>query len=668
MTVAALDVVSPYPQETYSSEGPTNGPGGTAGGGFSKPDISGFANVSTESYGAGSFNGTSSATPHVAGAAALLLSAFPSYTPAQLQTYLESHAIDMGAGGEDPVFGNGRLYLGTPAVSGPVVTNISPDTGLNNTIVHATITGSSFVNGATVKLTRSGQIDILATSVNVASATTITGDLDLTGADLGSWSVVVTNPDTSFDELTDGFTVTENLSYLFLPMLLKNFPVTPGTPVLNAIENADGNGAYTVSWSFSDYADSYTLEEDDNNSFTSPTEIYSGAALDKAVSGRGLGIYYYRVKAFNTYRESDWSNTQLVEVSVVPQPGDWAFDIIPGTTTQGEYSSIALDQNGYPNISFMNGTNIQFARWNGGAWESQTTDTLEVYSFPNTSLALNSVDEPLIAYPYNNPCYLGMSEWGGSAWNHTYINLLQCANYAEIALKADDEPCISYFVSRMNAYFSYDYNIELLCRTAGNWALTPTIITTNANYVVTQFEKARFHSMVLDSQNRPHISFTRGIDAHNLRYNGPNEDASSSVVVDSSPGVGFYSSLALDSQEYPRISYYDLNNGDLKYARWNGSTWLLETVDSIGDVGRFTSLALDASGYPHISYYDLTNHDLKYAYWDGSQWNIETVDSSGDVGNTTSLTLDGSGYPHISYYDVTSGRLKYATTSGILLP
>ena len=30
MTVAALDVNAPYPQESYSSEGPTNGPGGTA--------------------------------------------------------------------------------------------------------------------------------------------------------------------------------------------------------------------------------------------------------------------------------------------------------------------------------------------------------------------------------------------------------------------------------------------------------------------------------------------------------------------------------------------------------------------------------------------------------------------------------------------------------------
>jgi subtilisin family serine protease len=117
MTAAAVDVNSPYLQETYSSEGPTNGPGGAETGGFTKPDISGYANVSTQSYpGAGpKFSGTSAAAAHVAGAAALVLSAAPTYTPAQVQAYLQANAIDMGAPGMDNVFGYGRLYLGDPA-------------------------------------------------------------------------------------------------------------------------------------------------------------------------------------------------------------------------------------------------------------------------------------------------------------------------------------------------------------------------------------------------------------------------------------------------------------------------------------------------------------------------------------------------------------------------
>jgi len=120
VTVAALDVSAPYPQEVYSSEGPTNGPGGTASGGFAKPEIAGFANVATVSYGTSSrFNGTSSATPHVAGAAALALSARPSASPAWLQTFLSSRAVDMGPTGMDTMFGHGRLYLGLPLGTDP---------------------------------------------------------------------------------------------------------------------------------------------------------------------------------------------------------------------------------------------------------------------------------------------------------------------------------------------------------------------------------------------------------------------------------------------------------------------------------------------------------------------------------------------------------------------
>jgi subtilisin family serine protease len=110
MTVGAVDVSS-YSLESYSSRGPTFGPGGTCSGGSTKPDIVGYANVSTVSYGAGVFNGTSAATPHVAGAAVLVKERYSTYTVSQLQNYLESHAIDLGAPGKDNLYGAGRLNL-----------------------------------------------------------------------------------------------------------------------------------------------------------------------------------------------------------------------------------------------------------------------------------------------------------------------------------------------------------------------------------------------------------------------------------------------------------------------------------------------------------------------------------------------------------------------------
>jgi hypothetical protein len=118
VAVAALDSVAPYLRESYSSTGPTLGPGGNLGTGLSKPVIAGYANVDTWSYGAGFFNGTSAATPHVAGAAALVWSQYRCVSASTVKTnvlsLLNSRAIDMGTVGYDFQYGNGRLYLGAP--------------------------------------------------------------------------------------------------------------------------------------------------------------------------------------------------------------------------------------------------------------------------------------------------------------------------------------------------------------------------------------------------------------------------------------------------------------------------------------------------------------------------------------------------------------------------
>lgn len=71
-------------------------------------DISGSAGYASGDYVA-TFNGTSSATPMVAGTAALILAEKPTWTPSQVRDQIQKTADDKGDPGFDNKFGHGRL-------------------------------------------------------------------------------------------------------------------------------------------------------------------------------------------------------------------------------------------------------------------------------------------------------------------------------------------------------------------------------------------------------------------------------------------------------------------------------------------------------------------------------------------------------------------------------
>ncbi|MCW5874032.1 MAG: class F sortase [Anaerolineales bacterium] len=90
-----------------------------------------------------------------------------------------------------------------------------------------------------------------------------------------------------------------------------------------------------------------------------------------------------------------------------------------------------------------------------------------------------------------------------------------------------------------------------------------------------------------------------------------------------------------------------------------------KALDSPGNVGTYSSLALDAESNPVISYRHQGDQNLKFIYCDDpacSTSTIRTLDSSGDAGYFTSLKLNSQGNPVIAYF-TSGGGLKLALCS-----
>ena len=114
MAVGATPFYDTNAIEYFSSQGPTPD-------GRTKPDIVGVdcaASVSYEQFDFRGnicwFPGTSQSSPHLAGLAALVKQANPSFSPTQIADYLKANAAERGAAGPDNVWGSGFAQLPAP--------------------------------------------------------------------------------------------------------------------------------------------------------------------------------------------------------------------------------------------------------------------------------------------------------------------------------------------------------------------------------------------------------------------------------------------------------------------------------------------------------------------------------------------------------------------------
>ncbi len=210
--------------------------------------------------------------------------------------------------------------------------------------------------------------------------------------------------------------------------------------------------------------------------------------------------------------------------------------------------------------------------------------------------------------------------------------------HVSLVLEAED-PHIVYY-DRTNTALKYTYRNET------GW---------HSEIVDNVGDVGLYGSLVLNGSGNPYVSYYDN-SVGDLKYAHWDGASWQIEVVDSTGNVGTFTSIELDAQGDPHISYRDHTNRKLKYARKIESAWEFATLDDASDE---TILELDANDFPHIVYSE--GLEVRYARWDGTTWTIEPVVSEGLGGKA--FVLDAQGDPHIAYPN-NFHRVRYVSKTG----
>lgn len=347
----------------------------------------------------------------------------------------------------------------------------------------------------------------------------------------------------------------------------------------------------------------------------------------------------------------------MKEMPLFPKDSIWLIETVDTTDSCfGMDISLALNSEGRPHISYYdsNLTALKYAYRTTNGWVQSTVDNSSDVG-RHSSLGLDAAGFPHIAYRDMKNNDLKLAEWDGSNW---MVSTIGADDYGwEPSLKMDTDGHTHI------AYLGYS-------SVAGSQTPKYTYFT-GTDWEFSVIEEVFGYggiSLALDSLDHPHVSYHTLGELRTAVISGTQWlTATVDSKMLSGDYVGLYNSITLDRQDRAHISYalYGQNfsppfPNDLKYAQQTQTGWEFALPDTTGEVGFFSSIDLDSQDYPHISYYADDTQTLKYAHWDGADWIVEIVDTPVIMDGYTSLIVDQDDTTHIAYCDGSSSEIKYA--------
>ena len=239
-----------------------------------------------------------------------------------------------------------------------------------------------------------------------------------------------------------------------------------------------------------------------------------------------------------------------------------------------------------------------------------------------------------------------------------------------IVIGHDGNPVISYFSSGGADLLAQELKV-LACTTPNCSSYNQPITVYNQN--------TTNNSLAIGADGNPILSF---FDGSNLRFIKCTTKTCStfldSIILDNTGfSAGESSSIALGATGNPIISYYhNDSNKALKFINCLNTdcTQISNPIvlDDLGDVGSETSMVVDINGIPVISYFDFTSLSLKLikcSSIDCSTFFPAIIADLGDintlkwVGTNNSIALGANNNLFVSYYEKFNNKLLVLTAT-----
>lgn len=368
----------------------------------------------------------------------------------------------------------------------------------------------------------------------------------------------------------------------------------------------------------------------------------SGTLLQHLTTGAGArlnaGTYYLRANApANTLAGTyGVALTAAAVIGSTPTPG-----------ANASSSAIAYDSAGNLHLAYYDETtkNLKYAkRASNGAWGATVVVDGGFMTGQFVSIDIDSNNRPGIAYYDANNADLKYAHFNGSSWDvMTVDSTFTTGYYPSLRYDSSNSPIISY-------YYKTGADLKFAVLASGTWNLS-TIDSAN--------DVGRYSSLqpnpVTGRWSVAYEDTTHGW----FKYADQGKSGWSPTTIDNSTriGGGYISLVFNPGNSYrPAMSYYDAYNADLKYAYFNGSSWVKQTVASKGTVGLYSNLLIDPdTGASDILYYSKNSDTVSRAISSSTGWSFTQITTDG--GRWISRAMNASDDQTLSY--LRSGGLMF---------